>query len=307
MELHQLEYFLAVAETGSFSRAAERCSVAQPSLSQQIIKLEQELGAPLFDRLGRGAVLTAAGQALLPRARRIRGEVQAVRRGLSQDVAEGRGRLAAGFIPTIAPFLLPGAIRQFARAFPLAELAVVEDLTDHLLNDLVNGKLDVAIMSALLSNRLVEVEELVSEPLLVAAACGQAGFARQAIPVAELEEHPFVSLSEIHCLGEQVQAFCTQRALSLEVVCEASQLSTLRACVALGLGVSLVPYILAASDTSGEVCYRPVSGAEPRRKIVAAARRGRAPSLLARNFSDIVRLEAQRLLACPLPAVSPAG
>lgn len=82
MEIHQLQYFVAVVETGGFSKAAERCNVAQPSLSQQIIKLEQELGRPLFDRLGRGVALTEAGHALLPRARRILAEVQAVERGL---------------------------------------------------------------------------------------------------------------------------------------------------------------------------------------------------------------------------------
>ena len=117
MELHQLYYFVAVAETGGFSRAAERCNVAQPSLSQQIKKLEQELGQQLFDRLGRTVALTEAGQVLLPRARSILAEVEHIERRLSREIDEGYGQLAVGFIPTIAPFLLPNVIKRFAENF----------------------------------------------------------------------------------------------------------------------------------------------------------------------------------------------
>ena len=121
MELHQLLYFVAVAETGGFSRAAERCHVAQPSLSQQVQKLEHELGQPLFDRLGRGVTLTEAGRALLPRARVILAEVQQIKRSLRQEIQDGYGQLAVGVIPTVAPYLLPGIIRRFSELYPKAE------------------------------------------------------------------------------------------------------------------------------------------------------------------------------------------
>src|SRR5262249_15252385 len=130
MELHQLRYFVAVARAGNFSRAAERCHVSQPSLSQQIQKLEKRLG-PLLNRLGRRAVLTDAGRLLLERATAILAAVDdAERRLLDGDGV--RGRLAVGAIPTIAPYLLPAALERFARRHPAVEVTLVEDVTCNL-------------------------------------------------------------------------------------------------------------------------------------------------------------------------------
>src|SRR5215831_18497311 len=121
MEMHQLRYFVAVAQTGNFSRAAERCHVSQPSLSQQILKLERRLGQPLFNRLGRRAVLTDAGRLLLDRATSILSAADdAERRLRAGDEAHG-GRLAIGAIPTIAPFILPGTLGAFVRRCPKVE------------------------------------------------------------------------------------------------------------------------------------------------------------------------------------------
>lgn len=297
MEIHQLTYFVAVAETGGFSRAAERCSVAQPSLSQQIIKLEQELGQQLFDRLGRGVALTEAGQALLPRARSILAELQNIKRGVSREIEQGCGHLAVGFIPTVAPFLLPGVIKQFAEQFPRAELSVYEDLTEGLVRDLVGGRLDVGIMSLPIKNKLIAAQELLTEPLLVASSRHHDLIGKASILVKELEDFPFIALNEVHCLGEQVQTFCYQQNVDLEIVCHTSQLSTVQSCVALGLGVSLVPRMLAASDTSGQVVYRSVSDVPPQRKIVAATHAGRLQSFLARQVVGLVEAEYRRLVA----------
>jgi len=296
MEIHQLTYFVAVAETGGFSRAAKRCNVAQPSLSQQIMKLEQELGQQLFDRLGRTVALTEAGQVLLPHARAILAELQEIKRGLRQEIDEGRGRLAVGFIPTIAPFLLPGVLKQFVQTFPDAELNVYEDLTDNLVRNLIDGKLDVGIMSLPINNKLISTQELLTEPLLVASSRHHELISKASVRVRELEAFPFIALNEVHCLGEQVQSFCYQQDVDLEIVCHTSQLSTVQSCVALGLGVSLVPLMLAASDTSDQIAYRPVSDVVPQRKIVASSHAGRLQSFLAQQFVDLVQIEYHRLV-----------
>src|SRR6516225_8255402 len=129
MEMHQLRYFAAVARTGGFSRAAEQCHVSQPSLSQQIQKLERGLGQRLFDRLGRRVVLTDAGRLLLDRALAILAAAEDAERRL-RDGDDGRGgRLAVGAIPTIAPYLLPGVLGRFLRRQPRAELVIHEDVT----------------------------------------------------------------------------------------------------------------------------------------------------------------------------------
>ena len=133
MELHQLRYFVAVAQAGNFSRAAERCHVSQPSLSQQILKLERQLGQPLFSRLGRRAVLTDAGRLLLDRAMTILANVDdAERRLRTSDPLHG-GRLAIGAIPTIAPFVLPPTLQAFIKRCPEVELIVREDVTSQLI------------------------------------------------------------------------------------------------------------------------------------------------------------------------------
>src|SRR5438874_8601772 len=113
MELHQLRYFAAVAELESFTRAAERCLISQPSLSQQSIKLEKELRQPLFERLGRKVLLTDAGRALYQQARQILEAVEEARH-LCDDAA-GHGKVVVGAIPTVAPYLLPPLLRQFSQ------------------------------------------------------------------------------------------------------------------------------------------------------------------------------------------------
>ncbi len=291
MEIHQLTYFVAVAETGNFSRAAERCNVAQPSLSQQIQKLEQEIGAPLFDRLRRRVVLTDAGRSLLPRAISILAEVHDIKHATSRQAGSSSGMLTVGFIPTIAPFVLPRVVKRFSREFPNVRLLVHEDLTESLVRDLVDGKLDVGITSAPIHNRLIRVEELLTEPFLVASAKKKDWISRATIRVKELDAFPFIALSEMHCFGEQVQSFCYQQRLELKVVCNTSQLSTVQNCVAQGLGLSLVPKALALSDKSKKVVYRALSDASPQRKIAAATHAERKPSFLVKEFIKIVREE----------------
>src|SRR5215813_1643204 len=118
MEVHQLRYFCAVAETGSFTRAAAREQVAQPSLSQQIMKLEEELGVRLFDRLGRAVRLTEPGQLFLPRARTILGELRAAKEEVAERQSTASGKVCVGVIPTIAPYFLPPRIAMFSRKYP---------------------------------------------------------------------------------------------------------------------------------------------------------------------------------------------
>lgn len=289
MEIHQLVYFVAVAETGSFSRAAERCTVAQPSISQQIIKLEQELGVMLFDRLSRSVVLTEAGRLLLPRANAILAELNDIKHVLSDDTHDGRGSLAVGFIPTVSPFVLPQAIQRFGEQFPYATLEVHEDVTETLIQALIDGGLDLGITSLPITNRLIHTEELLTEPLMLASSRVYDIVDRVSIQVKALDEFPFIALNEVHCLGEQVQTFCYQQNLNVQIVCHTAQLSTVQNCVALGLGVSLVPQALALSDASETIVYRELSDVVPERKIAAATHQGRAPSYLARQFIEIVR------------------
>src|ERR1700722_13215247 len=168
MDFHQLRYFLAVAECGNVSRAAARCHVTQPSLSQQLKKIESHLGVKLFDRLGRGVALTDAGKALLPRARKILSDVREAEGSIRAGEEHWHSALAIGAIPTMAPYLLPGALRVLRRERPDCELTIREDFTEALVEAIADNQIDCALMSTPIRHNLLEMEVLAEEELLVA-------------------------------------------------------------------------------------------------------------------------------------------
>jgi LysR family hydrogen peroxide-inducible transcriptional activator len=294
MELHQLRYFVAVAEAGNFGRAAARCRVSQPSLSQQIIKLEARLGRKLFDRLGRRTALTDAGAALLPRAKAILADVVEAEREIVGELDADRGKLAIGAIPTIAPYLLPGVIRGFLLKNPKAELTVREDVTDRLIEALADAELDLALMSLPLDDPRIAYEELMVEPLVVVAPLDDPIARSKTVDLRDLEDRPAVVLHELHCLSGQVQSFCQAHHVNLRIVCRTTQLTTVQSLVALGLGVSIVPEMTAIADESGRRVYRPIARGRARRSIIVAWHPGRHRPRLAERFLEQLRDECQR-------------
>lgn len=291
MELQQLRYVLAVARTGNFSRAAEQCHVSQPSLSQQIQKLEDELGERLFDRLKTRARLTAAGEALRERAGRILAEVEAVQREATETRALARGHVAIGVLPTIAPYLLPQVLTGFSQKFPGIEIAVQENTTAQLLGLLVACEVDLVIASLPLHDERMRVESLFAEELRVALPPGHSLLQRRTIRAADLEAERFILMKEGHCLGDQVLNFCTRRDLHPNILCRSTQIETIRALVEAGLGISLVPAMACPSTPSGRRLYRSLAEPAPRRTIVAAwleARPpGRAANALLRHLREV--------------------
>src|SRR5260370_21977902 len=168
MELHQLRYFCAVAETGSFSRAAERCQVSQQSLSQQILKLESELGTRLFDRLGRSVRLTEVGKTFLPRARAVLRELESARSDVVESKDSVSGQVTVGVIPTVAPYFLPPILAAFSKRFAEAAVSVVEEITPLLLERLRAGTIDLALLALPVRGHEFEALPLLTEPLFAA-------------------------------------------------------------------------------------------------------------------------------------------
>ncbi|MCC5824287.1 MAG: LysR family transcriptional regulator [Phycisphaerales bacterium] len=285
MELHQLRYFVAAAEAGSMTLAAKRCRVAQPSLSQQVRRLEETLGVALFDRLGRGVVLTDAGRALLPRARRILAEVHETTENLRIEVHGGAGRLSIGAIPTMAPYLLPPLLASLRAEFPACELLVREDLTGALVEAVVDHELDVAITSTPIDHKLVEVEVVGREELLVVTPEGHplAGLPR--LTPDDLRGQATVTLHEMHCLGEQIGAFCARAGVRPDIVCRTTQLATVLEMVRLGMGVSLVPSMAAATARDHGLACRPLDLDRPTREIAVTWRLGRTRPVIGRGLA----------------------
>jgi LysR family hydrogen peroxide-inducible transcriptional activator len=228
MEMHQLRYVVAVVRAGNFSRAAEQCHVSQPSLSQQILKLEEELGERLFDRTKREAKLTPHGEAFLPRAVKILEEVDAARREASDAQRLLRGRLIIGVLPTIAPYLLPEVLVTFAEKFPGVKIVVHEDTTARLLKLAQAYEIDFALASRPIQDERMEVKDLFTEELRLALPPGHRLTRKRTVRLADLEKEPFIVMKEGHCLGDQVLTFCERRDLKPTINFRSAQLETIQ-------------------------------------------------------------------------------
>lgn len=287
MEIHQLRYFIAVAEEKNFCRAAERVHVAQPSLSQQVLKLEAELGQPLFDRLPRAVVLTEAGRRFLPYARRALAGLADARRSVDELKGDAVGRLIVGAIPTIAPYKLPGILRRFRKQHPKVMIEVVEDLTDHLVRKLDEGEIDLALVSTCRGGPNLHRQELGTEPLLAALSAKHPLAQHEQVSWQELKAEHFLELHEMHCLAQQVRRLCTARGLRAEVALHGVQLQTIIGMVTAGLGVSLVPKMLADLERSPGCVFKPLTAPTPFRELNLIRNPSRHYSRTAAAFTEL--------------------
>ncbi len=288
MEMHQLRYVVAVARTGNFSRAAEQCHVAQPSLSQQILKLEEELGERLFDRMKREAKLTAHGETFLRRAVRILDEVNAAKREASDARDLIHGTLAVGVLPTIAPYLLPDVMAQFMEKFPGVEVVVHEDTTARLLKSTLGYEIEIALTSLPIEDERLQVRALFAEELLLALPPGHPLTRKRTVAATALEGERLIVMKEGHCLGDQVLGFCDRRDVKPRISFRSAQLETVQAMVASGLGCSLIPAMAARAERDGSPEYRSFQSPIPQRKIVAVWPRLRPPGRAASEFLKMV-------------------
>lgn len=285
MELHQLRYFVAVAETGSFTRAAERCLVAQPSLSQQIQKLERTLKKPLFDRLGKRVRLTEAGESLLPRARKILGEVDETARQLGEDGSPGHGRLHLGAIPTIGPFWLPPILTRFLRRYPQVEMHLREDVTANLLAALHEGEIDLAFIALPIVDLQLESRVIQRERLLASLPRGHRLGRQKTIELGDLADEPFILLGDMHCLTGQVTDYCKAKFVP-RISCRCVQLPTIQKLVGLGLGISLLPEMACKAEAG--VVYKAMNAPEPTRTLGVVWHKHRYQSANVKAFLELV-------------------
>lgn len=266
MEIHQLRYFVAVADERNFSRAADKVHVSQPSLSQQILKLEDEVGQPLFDRLPRSVVLTGAGKRFLNSARNILANLADAQRCVDECKGEAVGKLVVGAIPTIAPFVLPRLLPSFRRTHPKVELEVVEDVTENLARGVEEGELDLALLSTC-QGPDIHREPVGEEPLLVAIPAGHRLSKHKCVTWDDLKGEKFLGLHSMHCLSRQVEQVCTAHGLHPEFSVRGSQLNTILGMVTVGLGISLVPQMLVNELTMRACNFLPFATPAPTREL----------------------------------------
>ena len=265
MEVHQLRYFCAVAKHGTFTRASEVEHVAQPSLSQQILKLEAELGSRLFDRLPRSAKLTVFGKAFLPKAERILRELEEAKTELQEMAGNEKGDVVVGIIPTIAAYLLPKLLKGFAARHPLITLKIIEDITPTLLQRLHDGTIDMAIAALPITEGDLASEELFEEKFYAVLPKTHRRASSKSISLTDLNREPFLLLKEGHCFRDSLIAACHKSKVTPSVVFESGQFATILAMVSAGMGVSAVP-AMAVQPQSG-CTFIPISGKHSTRKV----------------------------------------
>ena len=288
MEVHQLRYFCAVARHGTFTRASEVEHVAQPSLSQQILKLEAELGARLFDRLPRSARLTVFGKAFLPKAERILRELEQAKTEVREMSGNEKGEVVVGIIPTIAAYLLPRLLNGLSVRHPLITTKIVEDITPTLLQRLHEGTIDMAVVALPIAGGELLSVELFEEKFYAVLPEKHRLASRDSISLAELNREPFLLLKEGHCFRDSVIAACNKLKMSPSIVFESGQFATILAMVSAGMGVSAVPAMAVQPQPGCK--FIPISGKHSTRIVGIVTSRhhyqSRAQRLLMKHMRD---------------------
>jgi LysR family hydrogen peroxide-inducible transcriptional activator len=289
MDVSLLRAFVETADAGSLSRAAGHLGLSQPSLSGQIHRLEEQLGAVLFERHGRGVSMTAAGRTLYPRARKLLDELRATEEAVRREGTAGGGVLRVGAIPTVAPYVLPGTLRRFHAHHATTRVELREDYSAVLARLLLDGALDVVIAALPYAFDHLDTEPLGSDALVVAVPASHPAARAGRITLEQLHDAPAVTLDPAHCLGEQVAGFCSSRQVSPSVVCRSAQLATVLELVGADVGVSIVPAMAATRHNTPSCAYVPLMDHTLQRDIVAVWRRGAVPGAEARAFVDAAR------------------
>jgi LysR family transcriptional regulator, hydrogen peroxide-inducible genes activator len=295
LKLKDLRYLVAVADLRHFGRAAARCFVSQPTLSAQLKKLEQSLGVQLIERAPNNVSLTAAGEEVVARARRIieaSDEVVALATA-SRDPLGGRLRVA--LLPTIGPYLLPQIAPLIRRRLPRLQLQLYEYQTAPMLEKLHSGELDVGILALPVELAGLESRELYREPFLVALPERHPLAAHETLRATDLKSERLLLLEEGHCLRDQALEVCSRVGVREAQDFRATSLETLRQMVAAGGGVTLLPELAARGAYRGArgVALRRFARPVPVRHIGAVWRKSTARRAAIDELAELVSVHAQ--------------
>jgi DNA-binding transcriptional LysR family regulator len=273
LELRHLRYFIAVAEELHFGRAAKRLLIAQPPLSLQIKRLEQEIGVRLFDRTRRQVRLTDAGRAFLLDARRAVADVERSVQVARQASRGETGRLALGFVQAAIYSVLPEILRTFRARYPGVALTLHELTTEEQLLDLSNGRIDLGLIRGSIHTGGLYHRVVLREPLILALPDTHALAKEGGIVLSALADAPFLMSTRHHgpALYDQIIGLCQGAGFTPHIVQEADRMQTIVGLVAAGIGVALVPESMSNLQRTG-VAYRPIRGFTPMVEIVAAWR-----------------------------------
>jgi DNA-binding transcriptional LysR family regulator len=276
MQLHQLRYLVALAEEQSFTRAAARVNVAQPALSRQLRKLEDELAVPLVDRTSRRVKMTAQGLALVERARRILAEVDEARAEVRGATRLLSGRIAIGLTPTPGPIDVARVLGGFHAKYPEVELALREELSVSLADRLRADDLDVAFVSGIgrAARRQLTLHPLAREPLVAILPPGHRHAAQARLQVRELHDEWLIAFPPSATIRATIDAAAARAGFRPRIAFETYDLHRARALVAHGLGIAILP----RSDAlvpGHDIAIVPLGGRDAKHEVSLAWRSAR--------------------------------
>jgi DNA-binding transcriptional LysR family regulator len=306
MQFQQLMYFVAVAETRHFTRAAEEVHVSQPSLSQQIRALENELGAELFSRARGNITLTDAGDALLPLARRILADADTARHEVQELAQLRRGRVRLGATPSLCTGLLPDVLRTFHDQHPGIQLLLEEGGSHDLVRELARGALDLALVVLPLpaaSPALTTVELLQEDLVVVSAAEAPRPGKGASVRIADLQGEPLVMFRHGYDLRELTVAACRAEGFEPSFTVEGGEMDAVLGFVRAGLGVAVVPSMVAVR-TGHDLRTTRLAPPGLRRTIALAHRSDVAPPRAARELQRVLLASRPDGLGKPSPSGS---
>jgi LysR family hydrogen peroxide-inducible transcriptional activator len=295
VNLRDLKYIIAVAETRHFGRAAERCFVSQPTLSGQIKKLEDELDVVIFERTNRSVDITPVGEAILAHARLALEQAQAIEQVARAHQDPMAGPLRIGAIPTLSPYLIPQILVPLKATFPNLKLILFEEITDALLTRLTHHDIDAALLATPVDDSDLDSMPLFDEPFWLAHPRDHVLYAKDEITANDLEEIDLLLLADGHCLAHQVMEVCrlAERPTRGEMAdLRAASLETLLQLVGAGFGCTLVPAlaIRGAWMTESGIIARPLSNVpDAYRRISLVYRRSFPRQIALQAFADLIR------------------
>jgi len=283
ISIKHLRYFVALAQHRHFGRAADACAISQPALSLQIKDLEELLGAQLVERDRRQIRLTSLGETFAGRAQQILRSVDELADLARASNPSLSGRLRIGMIPTVAPYLLPAVIRRLTERFPAVDLRPREAVTGKLTEDLISGGLDIAVMALPASEPSLQDHPLFDEEFVLVRPVADRH--KPAPGIDSLRQMRLLLLEEGHCFRDQALAFCNMTSGLAQDPMEGSSLATLVRMVGAGMGVTLIPEMAIAAETSAvEVSIAQLAEPRPARRIGLVWRR---TNPLAQHFTEV--------------------
>ena len=288
MNIRDLQYLVAVHDLKNFSKAAERCFVSQPTLSGQLKKLEEELGSPLMERSTRQVFFTALGEEVVAEARDVLETVERIRDLARQTGDPMDGEFNIGLIPTVGPFLLPLIMPALANEYPQTRLFLYEQQTDNLIDRLLKGELDAAILAKLDWDHPVNETSLYTESMKLAVSNTDPLGAVDTVPSRSvMEGRTVLMLEDGHCLRDQALGVCFAAGAREDKRFQATSMDTLLHMVGAGAGMTLIPE-LACRETLSNVAFLGFDSSPPSREIIMLTRKNTARELALKNLAELI-------------------